>query len=74
MPVTVITGTARRESERDEGTVWWWGEHEAYVKTLPHGRHVAAEHSGHVVQIDEPGVVVEEIRRVVGEARKAHQW
>lgn len=69
VPVTVITGTARGEAERDQLMDRWWGEHEAYAKALPLGRHVAAEHSGHGVQSDEPELVAEEVRRVVEAAR-----
>lgn len=37
---------------------------------VPGARHVIADGSGHYIQLDQPGLVVREIRRVVQEARR----
>ena len=37
--------------------------------TLPQGRHVVTERSGHGIQVDQPELVVDLIREVVEKAR-----
>lgn len=68
VPVTVITAT-----ERQRGEGWdprWVNEaarelHGGLVSGLRLGRHVPAPGSGHVVQRDDPDLVVAELRRVL---------
>lgn len=39
--------------------------HKFRAEQSPRGRHVLALHSGHVVPVTEPGVVADEIRRML---------
>lgn len=38
------------------------------------GRLVVAEHSGHAVQLEEPGIVIDGIRQVLAEVRRQHEF
>lgn len=72
VPVFVVTA-----ARPHEGPLWrnvfpvWAASHENWVKTLPQGRHVLAPQSGHGVQVEAPGLVVDLIREVVWKAREA---
>ena len=39
-------------------------------KLVPDARHVIATHSGHYIQIDQPKLIIDAIRRVVRKARR----
>ncbi|GII95097.1 alpha/beta fold hydrolase [Sinosporangium siamense] len=67
VPVTVISGALRPASFAD---LWRALEdcHRRLAGAQPYGRHVVAGRSGHMVPQDEPGLVAEEILRVVREA------
>ena len=44
-------------------------EHEDLARLSSQGKHIVASKSGHWIQLDEPGLVVESIREVVGSVR-----
>lgn len=48
----------------------WLETHQERAKAVPRGRHVYAEDSGHMIQRDQPALVIDAIRSVVEEARK----
>jgi pimeloyl-ACP methyl ester carboxylesterase len=64
VPVTLISGgrAGRFERRRREALV---AAHRARAAALPQGRHVVAGASGHFVPFTEPGVVAEEVLRIV---------
>ncbi|MEU7001739.1 alpha/beta hydrolase [Nonomuraea sp. NPDC046570] len=65
VPVTVISGAlsrSRGEAARHDDLV---AAHRAFAESLPHGRHVMAERSGHMIQQDQPNIVIEEILRLL---------
>ncbi|GAA4386196.1 alpha/beta fold hydrolase [Tsukamurella soli] len=64
VPVTVVTGgrSGRLDRRRRAELL---AAHTAYVADLPNGRHVVAENSGHLIPFTEPGVIAEEILRLV---------
>lgn len=68
VPVTVLTATRRRNG--DGWDARFLNEaarrvHASILRGVSSGRHVPAERSGHVVQRDEPGLVADEIMRIV---------
>lgn len=58
VPVTVISGARSRAP--------LVAAHRAFAASLPHGRHVLAERSGHMVQHDQPDLVIAEIAKLTG--------
>jgi pimeloyl-ACP methyl ester carboxylesterase len=78
VPVVVITAMGPRvlpsfvtEKQREEMKLtrpMWLKFHEEWVEKIPGGRHIITENSGHGVPFEEPGLVINEIRRVVGPA------
>lgn len=65
VPVTVISG-ARTTSPRETATRGVLVDaHRAFAESLPEGRHVMAERSGHMIPNDQPDLVVEEILRLI---------
>lgn len=71
VPVIVVTGTKFIDDElRIETLPVWTASHKNWVSTLPRGQHVLAPESGHGVQIEAPGLVVDIIRNVVEAQRR----
>jgi pimeloyl-ACP methyl ester carboxylesterase len=70
VPVIVVTGTRFIDDEMRIKTLPKWTEsHANWVNSLPRGRHVLAAESGHGVEIEAPGLVVDLVRDVVEQAR-----
>lgn len=64
VPLTVISA-GRQSPNRFERVGWTLLRTELHGRIAalsPYGRHVVAEHSGHMVPLDEPEVVVDEVR------------
>jgi pimeloyl-ACP methyl ester carboxylesterase len=81
VPLVVLThGQADDPSERPPG--WpmeeeeriWRELHAALVRLAPGGRHVIAEGSGHDIHQEQPELVVDAIRQVVGAVRDPSTW
>ncbi len=51
------------------GLPGWVGAQQALAKLSSEGRLVVAEHSGHAVHLEEPGVVIDAVRDVLASAR-----
>lgn len=68
VPVTLISGTraSRIGRRRRDALV---DAHRARAAALPHGRHVEADRSAHLVLLTEPALVADEILRIVDVAR-----
>jgi pimeloyl-ACP methyl ester carboxylesterase len=86
VPVVLITGLGprevpgflpskvRREVERDRSTFYPMKRqfHRAWVESLPQGRLVITEESGHGIPWEEPGLVVRVIREVLDQVRRTN--
>jgi pimeloyl-ACP methyl ester carboxylesterase len=72
VPVVVVT-CARPSNDRLRTEVLpvWTAMHDEWVQSLPHGRHVITDKSGHGIQVEQPGLVVDVIREVVEEVRRS---
>lgn len=68
VPVVVIT--AARCCETEALTQAWMELQKDLVRRSPHARHVIAEKSGHYVPFDQPGLIVDALREVVGTVRE----
>ena len=67
VPVVVLTGTERPL----EGPVFnrvWLETQKDLSELSPQGRHVVCDHCGHYVHKDDPGLTVQAIRDVIGQA------
>lgn len=72
VPLTVISA-GRRSSNPLERLVWSALRADTHPRTTalsPFGRHVVAEHSGHLVPLDEPRTVIDEVRAVRRRCRR----
>lgn len=66
IPITVISGVRRVEEpsmvfETDAARALWGQFHTEWVSEFPRGRAVVTEGSGHMVHLDEPDLVLEEL-------------
>lgn len=66
IPVTVIAGVRKVGEpsmifETDAARALWGQVHTEWASEFPRGRTVVTEGSGHVVHVDEPGLVLEEL-------------
>jgi D-alanyl-D-alanine carboxypeptidase len=68
-PATLLPGLSVEASERR------WSEQQADLTTLlPDSRQILAEESGHYIQLDQPGLVVEAIADVIEATRDPSGW
>lgn len=65
IPVTVVSGALPGSGMNTALRAAANAAHAQRAAASPHGRHVTAARSGHYVPITDPGVVTEEIRRLV---------
>jgi len=69
IPVTVLTAAMLDPgTDRDMKKIWI-ETHKAFAASIPDGVHVMAEKSGHFIQMQEPQLVIDAIRRVWETAR-----
>lgn len=69
VPVTLISAATRKK--RSGGMqAQIAASHQRLVRSLPQGRHVWAEGSGHMVPVEAPEVIVEEVRAVLARVSK----
>jgi pimeloyl-ACP methyl ester carboxylesterase len=67
IPVTLISA-AQDESMPAEARKVWTEKHKEWIQKVPGGKLVIAEKSGHFVQAQEPGLVVNAIRQLIEQA------
>lgn len=61
--VTLISA-AQDERMPREARKMWIEKHKEWIATVPGGKHIVAEKSGHFVQAQEPALVIEAIRQI----------
>lgn len=64
MQVTLISAT-QDEGMPAEAKKVWIQKHKKWIASVPGGKHIIAEKSGHFVQAQEPALVIEAIRQIV---------
>jgi len=69
VPVTVLTAAMLDPDGTPEMKKIWIETHKAWIGSVPDGVHVMAEKSGHFIQMQEPQLVVDAIKRVLERAR-----
>ena len=62
--VILISG-AQSEGIPDEARKMWIEKHKEWIASVPGGKHIIAEKSGHFVQAQEPALVIDAIRQMV---------
>jgi pimeloyl-ACP methyl ester carboxylesterase len=65
VPVILLTGMADEPNKTPEAKQLWLQLQIDWLKQLPNASHIVSDKSGHYIQIDEPELVVDAIRRVV---------
>lgn len=61
VPVTILSAANATGAELEERDRW--------AQESKYGRHVRLEHSGHWVQLEQPEIVIEAVRRMIDSAR-----
>jgi pimeloyl-ACP methyl ester carboxylesterase len=71
VPVVVVTGAKRHPDKLfQEVFPVWVHAHEHLASSLPQGRHVITDKSGHGIHVEQPVLVVQLIREVFDQVRK----
>jgi pimeloyl-ACP methyl ester carboxylesterase len=70
VPVILLTGMGTDSFRTPELLAVWLNLHNEWLKTIPHGKHVLAQHSEHFIQTSEPELVISAIRQVVEGVRE----
>ncbi len=76
VPLVVISRGRQEWSDNPLGNArkkQWLEMQNELADLSSRGRHVYAEHSGHLVQLDQPGLVADIIRQMVGDCELAEQ-
>lgn len=69
IPVTVISGSLLDKGDPHRAEIV--AIHARFAESLPNGRHVLSPISGHIVPLDDPRTIIDEIVRVVTLVRQA---
>ncbi|HEX7999602.1 MAG TPA: alpha/beta hydrolase [Pyrinomonadaceae bacterium] len=72
VPIILLTGMGNEPDKSPEAKQLWLRLHNEWLKQLPNAQHIIADNSGHYIQADEPGLVIDAIRRVIGRVRANH--
>lgn len=74
VPIVVVTAARPPDGKDDKADIrrMWLASHEELAKSLPQGRHVITEKSGHGIHVEQPELVIDLIREVVEQVR--HSW
>ena len=72
-PLIVLTPAVKASAPADAriGAALWSKQHDILANLSSHGRNREIRDTGHFIQIDQPGAVVDAVRTVVTEARTA---
>jgi len=68
VPVTVLTATEDPTMPADAKTMWI-EKHKEWIATVPGGRHVVVEKTGHFIQAQQPKLVIDTIRETLNKKR-----
>jgi pimeloyl-ACP methyl ester carboxylesterase len=69
IPVTLLSAT-KDEGMPEEARRVWIEKQKEWLSKVPGAKHIITEKSGHFIQAQEPGLVVNAIREVVDQSRK----
>ena len=61
----LLISAAQDEGMPAEARKMWIQKHKEWIASVPGGKHIIAEKSGHFVQAQDPGLVIEAIRQMV---------
>ena len=64
----VLISAMQDEGMPAEARKMWIQKHKDWIATVPGGKHIIAEKSGHFVQAQDPALVIETIRQIVKKA------
>ena len=64
IPVTLLTATEDESMPADARTTWI-EKHKEWIATVPNGRHVVVEKTGHFIQVQQPKLVIETIQQIL---------
>lgn len=69
VPIVLLTGMADEPDKSPEAKQLWLRLHKEWLKQLPNARHIITEKSGHYIQVDEPALVIDAIRQMLGSVK-----
>jgi pimeloyl-ACP methyl ester carboxylesterase len=64
----ILISATQGEGMPAEARKMWLQKHKEWIATVPGGKHIITEKSGHLVQAQEPALVIEAIRQMVKKA------
>ncbi|HEY5883653.1 MAG TPA: alpha/beta hydrolase [Pyrinomonadaceae bacterium] len=64
----VLISAMQDEGMPEEARKMWIQKHKEWIASVPGGKHIIAEKSGHFVQAQDPALVIETIRQIVKKA------
>ena len=67
IPVTLLTAT--EDQSMPEAHTVWIEKHKEWIATVPGGRHVVVEKTGHFIQLQQPKLVIDTIRETLNQKR-----
>jgi pimeloyl-ACP methyl ester carboxylesterase len=70
VPVVLLTGMGTDSFRTPDLLAVWLSLHNEWLKTIPHNKHVLAQHSEHFIQTSEPELVIQAIQEIVDAARR----
>lgn len=72
VPVTLLTGMKYHDTVfMRQAQPRWLGAHKEWLSRQHQARHIVTTNSGHGIQVEEPGLVVEAIKEMLGKIRGA---
>lgn len=72
VPIILLTGMGNEPDKSPEAKRLWLRLHNEWVKQLPNAKHIITDKSGHYIQVDEPGLVIDAIRQMIGSVKASH--
>jgi pimeloyl-ACP methyl ester carboxylesterase len=72
VPIILLTGMGNEPDKSPEAKQLWLHLHNEWLKQLPNAKHIVTDKSGHYIQVDEPGLVIDAIRQMIGSVKANH--
>jgi len=73
VPITLITGMKPQDLFTRHVLPRWLESHRTWLRPFPQARHIVTTNSGHEVVLSDPPLVIQAIREMVEDLRKANQ-
>jgi pimeloyl-ACP methyl ester carboxylesterase len=72
VPIILLTGMGNEPDKSPEAKQLWLRLHNEWLKQLPNAKHIITDKSGHYIQVEEPGLVIDAIQQIVDSVKANH--